>query len=756
MRSNKLGQFDWLTLGRGAADPWTRKIFGIPSEKDKSWRNTNSDEQALLIMMSNEGYAVASPQRAVQPETPARMKKYVENRPLEFKFPEDTSDTFQRQYAQFFGTGVCNYAQDVVKRGFLQREIYAIFAREALREHISPQARQQVSEKSISQLFETNRFPKNRFGIVQEQKPGTNKKTNIWVFYNKIFTPTRANRNLWADVVQKVDMDETDLTESTMNAKYLKQSGGAPKTKEKRVSTDPSIPPKRPKPPGSVVLPDPGTFIGLMALLKEEAKKSKKGYTSIELVSKTLRIDSKLASWIDGTEKDPSTAFNSVKKLYRAYRTLIKPLHKGPHSAIMDKPTDAELERLGPIAKATLLRMHKTIVKTMVERPNLGLESKQNWEALFNKYYLQPGDQPAVQKKKTLAPMSPKQPRLPKKPVKKTAPPPFAPIIGMTHPPSPTEEAPTATPLPDTPPKKKPKRFFPSPKMSPLIKLIPPHHSPPHPTLIHHPGGVKGTPSPIHAWKKKVMETDPPVITAVLESPGLRNIADESASVMDSIRANMGSPRPVSARASPVIFRLEDEKVEADESEAESQQTESDFSDMFSDTSSQRTYRETEYLEATNLQARLRGIRDIRKFTPHILLHGFDVASMAPTMRTSATLWSTRARHKQPIGNATIIRLKDIKRRMGDKVELFSDESLLGFNRRDWHRKLFEKFPLDFSIGFKKHLGPFIKTNFNKKKKELSFIIRKNRIVRIIVCNSYPVNVGVCSAHYVYFWYGGM
>ena len=61
---------------------------------------------------------------------------------------------------------------------------------------------------------------------------------------------------------------------------------------------------------------------------------------------------------------------------------------------------------------------------------------------------------------------------------------------------------------------------------------------------------------------------------------------------------------------------------------------------------------------------------------------------------------------------------------MGDKVELFSDESMLGFNRLDWHRKLFEKFPLDFSKGFKKHLGPFIKTNFNKKKKELSFIIR--------------------------------
>ena len=36
-----------------------------------------------------------------------------------------------------------------------------------------------------------------------------------------------------------------------------------------------------------------------------------------------------------------------------------------------------------------------------------------------------------------------------------------------------------------------------------------------------------------------------------------------------------------------------------------------------------------------------------------------------------------------------------------------------------------KKFPLDFSEGFKKNLGLYIKTNLDKKKNELSFLVRK-------------------------------
>ena len=95
------------------------------------------------------------------------------------------------------------------------------------------------------------------------------------------------------------------------------------------------------------------------------------------------------------------------------------------------------------------------------------------------------------------------------------------------------------------------------------------------------------------------------------------------------------------------------------------------------------------------------------------------------TIGTNATGFSIFARHRQPIGRATIIKLKQIKQRMGEKVELFSDASMLGFDRKHWEKKLFQKFPLDFSEGFKKNLGSFIKTNLNKNKKSLSFVARK-------------------------------
>ena len=64
---------------------------------------------------------------------------------------------------------------------------------------------------------------------------------------------------------------------------------------------------------------------------------------------------------------------------------------------------------------------------------------------------------------------------------------------------------------------------------------------------------------------------------------------------------------------------------------------------------------------------------------------------------------------------------------MGEKVELFSDSSMLGFDRKHWEGKLFKKYPLDFSIGFKKNLGPWITTNHNKNGKSLSFIV-KNKV----------------------------
>ena len=78
-----------------------------------------------------------------------------------------------------------------------------------------------------------------------------------------------------------------------------------------------------------------------------------------------------------------------------------------------------------------------------------------------------------------------------------------------------------------------------------------------------------------------------------------------------------------------------------------------------------------------------------------------------------------------PIPGYTIVRLNEIKRRMGTKVDLFDDSQSFGFNRKHWEKKLYEKFPIDFSEGFKQHLGSFIKTNFDDRKREFQFVVRR-------------------------------
>jgi len=77
--------------------------------------------------------------------------------------------------------------------------------------------------------------------------------------------------------------------------------------------------------------------------------------------------------------------------------------------------------------------------------------------------------------------------------------------------------------------------------------------------------------------------------------------------------------------------------------------------------------------------------------------------------------WSVRGQENVDIPGASIVRLHDIKRRMGTKVDLFEDSSLYGFDRKKWETQLFEKFPLDVSKGFKHHIGSFIKTSSQKR-----------------------------------------
>ena len=90
---------------------------------------------------------------------------------------------------------------------------------------------------------------------------------------------------------------------------------------------------------------------------------------------------------------------------------------------------------------------------------------------------------------------------------------------------------------------------------------------------------------------------------------------------------------------------------------------------------------------------------------------------------------STRAVFERPVERRTIIRLAELKRRMGSKVELFDDKQLLGFDRGHWEKKVFAKYPMDLSQGFKKDLGRFITTTYNQKLRSLLFSVNKKSTV---------------------------
>jgi len=231
-------------------------------------------------------------------------------------------------------------------------------------------------------------------------------------------------------------------------------------------------------------------------------------------------------------------------------------------------------------------------------------------------------------------------------------------------------------------------------------------------------------------------ETDPAVRIVRLASDGLNTIVAGEQSVLNSMEAEAGRPVRV-ARASPVPFP--DLPFDApDEQPEEAPILEADGDEKDQEPAGKKEEQDvspalSEYSEVPSESGTVLGnramnqyIRDqaLARFGPSMPRLGLRAPSVG-LQSTAPSQWSMMARYRQPIGRATIVQLKQIKRRMGAKVELFSDASMLGFDRKHWETKLFKKHPLDFSEGFKKNLGAHIKTNLNKKKNSLSFIARR-------------------------------
>ena len=392
----------YLSVGHYTADKWNYKLFGMDSYKDKSWQDKNSDEQELLSALTNYNVKLlASPKKPVTPPSPARpgIGNYNENSPMPITFPDNTTDQFKTEYSQFFGTSVCMRASEPEYRKFLQREIYSIFAREALGPALPSRlhgSRQMVAGSFNSHLvLADHRFPsQDKFGVVLERNPGHRSRTNTWKAINAMFQDNKKNEAVWRNVVEHVkvkDPNHTALTESNFMEKYNAQYGAHPKRKNKIVTfEDPQKPvAKQPKPVATHAAVE--NYKDLMVILRDEAERNpKSGYTSIGLVRNYLTLDTKLTQQIEIAEHgDQKTAYRAWKTMYKNYQTLMKPLLMSMGlNWSMDKPKVNQI--VGDNAARALEAMHKSIINAQVTR-QFKIPSRNDWDALWEQYYGSPG-----------------------------------------------------------------------------------------------------------------------------------------------------------------------------------------------------------------------------------------------------------------------------------------------------------------------------------------------------------------------------
>ena len=81
--------------------------------------------------------------------------------------------------------------------------------------------------------------------------------------------------------------------------------------------------------------------------------------------------------------------------------------------------------------------------------------------------------------------------------------------------------------------------------------------------------------------------------------------------------------------------------------------------------------------------------------------------------------------YEMPITGVTIISLKNLKAKMGAEQELFTDESMLGFDKSKWERDLFEKYPIHQHPGVFKELGRWVKLKHSKQNRQIVVQISK-------------------------------
>ena len=130
--------------------------------------------------------------------------------------------------------------------------------------------------------------------------------------------------------------------------------------------------------------------------------------------------------------------------------------------------------------------------------------------------------------------------------------------------------------------------------------------------------------------------------------------------------------------------------------------------------------------QTTPGQAGMRNMfKNMRKFgpPPSTLRMRRRSGSISSALSTPMSQASMKAYRNRPIQSRTLISLKKIREKMGDQQELFTDESMIGFNKRKWKSVLFKKAPIHFHDGLKTDLGRWIKASYSQKSRNIMVIV---------------------------------
>ena len=695
------------------------------------------------------------------------------------------------EYREFFGTNVCMEASDPQNKDFMRAEFYKLWVRLLSGDGYS---REDIAEMYLPTVMR-NVVPVKPYGLVPATK--YKKRTELFKWYNKIKNNSSTdNFAVWQHFAKTAILDEPSLKlsnfavrKSTFYKKHPnKRKRKLPEQVDRKVKFAPVKRIKKEDPQIQIKFQkfstDPSNYSGLISILKREANESRRGvYKSRNLVSDYLQFPGLLAGSFDLMEyPDVTKAKMWWHNIMEDYVLLITPLRKTSRvPAEQYVPTRANFkEKISDRAMKTLHHMHERLVSVMVHREFGPPDVVDQYRQLAKRFYpnvfpreeVTPKKKPKPKPKPTLSPesrelmssLTGEDPhRIHEADLRK-----------MTL----MEQA-TQHRLPPSnlPPVTPPKKRRPSPTKSEISELgisaqltflstpvrkiaerkIAAMDTPERQTEIKKLHAM--SPQDQKEYLEKIQKIKKYVTLRVTESrPGLK-----------SFRNAQPPPPPRYAgvsfqipRAQTKAFDLEESKSEETPPRAQphlyltgtpskSRQPSRDHQDDLDDitslmSGSSRRMRPTPASQDFNLFMRMR-----EQAMQHHSARRLRFGSAAPSVRTRRTFGTARAQYDFPISRSTVIRLNEIKRRMGKKVDLFDDAQSLGFNKKHWEKKLYEKFPIDFSEGFKQHLGSFIKTNFNDRKREFVFVVRRkatqfqiNSLIAVIESKTPPFHQVNC------------